>query len=71
MLFRSYIVSDLASNKSCRYIDVDIIVDENLFLLQEMEKLQLKGEVHEEELKALESDMTGKVGGYFPHSLAV
>jgi len=30
-------------------------------VLQEMEKVQLKGEAGEEELKALEMDMTGKM----------
>lgn len=35
--------------------------DVNCYNLQEMEKLQAKGEVSEDELKALELDMTGKV----------
>ena len=30
--------------------------------LQEMERLQAKGEIAEEELRALEEDVTGKVG---------
>lgn len=30
-------------------------------LMQEMEKLQARGEVPEEELKALEEDVTGRV----------
>ena len=34
-------------------------------VMAEMERLQLRGEVPEEELKALEMDMTGKVGAYF------
>lgn len=34
--------------------------------IQEMEKLQAKGEVDEEQLKALEMDVTGKVL-YFLH----
>lgn len=32
--------------------------------LQEMERLQAKGEIAEEELRALEEDVTGKVGSF-------
>ena len=38
-------------------------------VMAEMERLQLRGEVPEEELKALEMDMTGKVGAYLLTSL--
>jgi hypothetical protein len=34
-------------------------------MIQEMEKLQAKGEVGEDEMRALEMDVTGRVGALF------
>ena len=49
------------ADNSSEYDPVDVQGVVSLFARQEMEKLQARGELGEEELRALEEDVTGKV----------